>query len=104
MFTYILTVNGCIYPPDHVIVEGSTSTQISIADTVAAEGYGKSFMRLSETMTIKCRDGMRMSPNLTMSTRTITCSTNNTWIIDTSFQCVSSESLINLCLRLQFVI
>ena len=101
---YNLTVNGCTYPPDNVIVEGSPSTQISIADTVAAEGYGKSFMTLNETLKIKCRDGMRMSPNLTMSTRTITCSTNNTWIIDTSFQCVSSESLINLCLRLQFVI
>ena len=102
--TYILTVNGCTYPPDNVIVEGSSSPQISIVDTVAAEGYGESFMSLNDTMTIKCRNGMRMSPNLTMSTRTITCSTNNTWIIDTSFKCVTSECLINLCLRLQNVI
>ena len=87
-----LTVNGCTYPPDEVKLAGSPATSINITNTMPAEGCGHSFMRLNETMKIKCRNEMRMSPNLADSTRTITCSTGNVWIVDNDFECVSSRS------------
>ena len=68
------------------------ATSISIANTMPAEGYGHSFMNLNDTVEIQCRNGMRMSPDLADSRRTVTCSTNNTWIVDRSFECVPSKS------------
>ena len=92
LYHYPLTGNGCSYPPDKVTLSGSPTTSVSIANTMPAEGYGHSFMEPNETMEIQCRNGMRMSPDLADSRRTVTCSTNNTWVVDRSFECVPSES------------
>ena len=91
-YNYSLTGNGCSYPPDKVTLSGSSTTSVSIANTMPAEGYGHSFMNLNDTVEIQCRNGMRMSPDLADSRRTVTCSTNNTWIVDRSFECVPSKS------------
>ena len=69
----------------------SNGSAIGLESTVLAGGFGGSFVGLNETVRIKCRDGMLMSPNLTDTERDLKCGVDNTWTTDRWFECVSGK-------------